>query len=112
MRMTVLRVRMTDYALCMHMASKHKLKLNTEKDQDEEEYWIPLEEADYNCLHCDTKFDTISALNAHYTWRELVEPYACEHSIVCRHVRLSYVRKTVVRLSYACLTCFFAGSAP
>ena len=112
MRMTVLRVRMTDYALSMHMASKHKLKLNTEKDTDEEEYWIPLEEDDYKCGHCDTEFDTISALNAHLTWRELVDPHACEHSIVCRYVRLSYVRKTVVRLSYACLTCFFAGSAP
>ena len=45
--MTVLRVRMTDYALAMHMASKHKLKLNVDKETDEEEVWIPLEPDDY-----------------------------------------------------------------
>ena len=109
--MTVLRVRMTDYALAMHMASKHKLKLNVDKETDEEEVWIPLEPDDYKCEHCAQEFTTISALHAHYTWRDLADPPACEHSIVCRYVRLSYVRKTAVRLSYACLTCFFAGSA-
>ena len=68
MRMTVLRVRMTDYALAMHMASKHKLKLNVDKATDEEEVWIPLEPDDYKCEHCAQEFNTISALHAHYTW--------------------------------------------
>ena len=31
-RMTVLRVPYVDYALSMHMASKHKLKLNVDKE--------------------------------------------------------------------------------
>ena len=94
--MTVLRVPHVDYALLMHMASKHKLKLNVDKETDEEEVWIPLEEADYKCAFCDQEFNTISALNAHLTWRELADPNECEHTIVCRYVRLSYVRKTVV----------------
>ena len=95
----------------MHMASVHKLKVNCDKETDDEPCWIPLEEDDYKCEHCAQEFNTISALHAHITWRELADPHACEHSIVCRYVRLSYVRKTAVRLSYACLTCFFAGSA-
>ena len=66
------------------MASKHKLIYDGDESTSEKHVWRDMEEGDQKCAHCNKKFETIAALNAHDTWRELVDPPQCDHVVTCR----------------------------
>lgn len=67
------------------MASKHKLMYDGDESTGMDDLkWKDLEEGDLKCCFCNKAFQTLAALNAHDTWRELVDPPQCDHVVTCR----------------------------
>ena len=67
-----------------HMASKHKLMYNGDESTSEKYVWRDMEEGDLKCCYCNKQFDTVAALNAHESWRQLKEPNECDHVVTCK----------------------------
>ena len=88
MRKTVVRaltsVVRADHNLANHMASVHHLVHDGDAEEENPWKWTEMKEEDLTCCFCSKKFDKIATLNAHITWRDLVEPPTCDHKVVCR----------------------------